>query len=270
MFIKSIFISVLTIVFSLSFSLNSTALSAECYIAVDASNFSSYSEGNAYKKREIASVTKIMTAVIALENCEDLSDIVSIDDQAIGVEGSSIYLKKGEKLTVEDLVWAVLLNSANDAAVALAIHVSGSVEEFVKLMNLKATALCMEDTVYKTPHGLPAQGQYSTAHDQAILACYALSVDGFIQISGTYTHSIPYCGTQNGRTLVNHNKMLSTYEGCIGLKTGYTKNAGRCLVICAQRQGLVVVCVTLNDPNDWQDHKTLLDKGFKKLSCNTG
>ena len=238
------------------------AISAQSVIAVESEEFASYYESNGYERREIASVTKIMTAILALELCENTSEIVTVPAEALGVEGTSIYLKSGEMMTVDDLIWAVLLNSANDASVALAVHIAGSVEDFVYLMNLKAKALCMNDTVYKTPNGLPAEGQYSTAHDQALLACYALSVEGFTEICSSYTHNIPYDGVENGRYLVNHNRLIRSYNGCIGMKTGYTKSAGRCLVSCAERDGVTLVCVTLNDPNDWADHKTLLDMGF--------
>lgn len=242
-----------------------TAISAQSVIAVKSDSFASYYESNGYERREIASVTKVMTAVLALELCEDTSETITVPDEAIGVEGTSIYLKSGEMMTVDDLIWAVLLNSANDASVALAVHIAGSVDAFVELMNMKAKALCMNDTVYKTPNGLPAEGQYSTAHDQALLACYALSVDGFVEICSSYTHNIPYDGVEDGRYLVNHNRLIKSYDGCIGMKTGYTKSAGRCLVTCAERDGVTLVCVTLNDPNDWADHKTILDKGFKSF-----
>jgi D-alanyl-D-alanine carboxypeptidase len=178
-------------------------------------------------------------------------------------------LKIGERLTLEELIYALMLNSANDAAVAIALHFCDSVDDFVSLMNIKAWALCMNDTVYATPNGLPARGQYSTAHDQAILACYALSVDGFERICSAYTHSIPYDGVANGRYLKNHNRLLRSYQGCIGMKTGYTKSAGRCLVTCARREGVTLICVTLRAPDDWNDHRALLDKGFSLFLENT-
>ena len=244
------------------------AYSAQSHIAVRVDDFSAYSEGNGYAPMEIASVTKIMTAVVVLETCEDIYTPFPVHDEAIGVEGSSIYLKRGERLSVEELLWALMLNSANDAAVALAIRVGGSVDAFVELMNIKAKALCMSDTVYATPHGLPAEGQHSSAHDQALLACYALSVDGFTAICSTYSYSIPYDGTAGGRYLRNHNRLLKSFDGCIGMKTGYTKSAGRCLVTCARRDGITLVCVTLNAPDDWNDHRSLLDTGFDLFCKN--
>jgi len=259
---RKILCLIITVVVILSSGIVCCAISAKSVIAVDCDSFGAYYESGGYDRREIASVTKIMTAVVVLELCPDRSKVVDIPDEAIGVEGSSIYIRRGERLSVDELLWALMLNSANDAAVALAICVGGSVDGFVELMNLKAKALCMNDTVYKTPHGLPEDGQYSTAHDQALLACYAISVDGFTDICSSYTHNISYEGVTNGRYLVNHNKLLKSYEGCIGMKTGYTKSAGRCLVTCAERDGVTLVCVTLCAPNDWEDHKKLLDMGF--------
>lgn len=238
-------------------------VSAACALAVETTQFDVYFEQNAEAQHEIASLTKIMTVVVALEMCEDLDQVVTVADEAIGVEGTSIYLKQGEQMTVRDLVWAVLLNSANDASVALAVAVGGSVENFVALMNAKAYALCMETTHFVNPNGLPAEGHYSSAKDLALLACYALSVEGFKEISASYTHPIPYDGVPGGRQLVNHNKLVKQYEGCIGMKTGFTKSAGRCLVTAAEREGVTLVCVTLGASNDWNDHKSMLNFGFE-------
>ncbi|MCI8589947.1 MAG: D-alanyl-D-alanine carboxypeptidase [Clostridiales bacterium] len=256
-----IFVSVWCVL-PFSFVSKGNDISAACAIAVETSEFDIYFDEAADDRHEIASLTKIMTVVIALENGGDLSRVVTVADEAIGTEGTSIYLKSGEQMTVSDLIWAVLLNSANDASVALAVAVGGSVEEFVAMMNAKAYALCMNATHYVNPNGLPAEDHYSSAKDLAILACYALSVEGFKEISSSYTHSIPYDGVANGRQLVNHNKLVKQYDGCIGMKTGFTKSAGRCLVTAAQRDGVTLVCVTLDDGNDWNDHKTLLNIGF--------
>lgn len=269
---KKLFIAVFVFLFTAQCAPGCFAVSASSAIAVECSDFDVYYELASNERREIASVTKVMTAVVALEVCTDLSKEVTIPDEAVGVEGSSIYLKHGEILTVYDLLRAVLLNSANDAATALAISVAGSVEEFAVLMNQKARSLCMTGTSYVNPHGLPAHGHYSTARDQALLACYAVSIPAFREISSAYTCYIPYDGVENGRQLVNHNKLLRSYYGCIGVKTGYTKSAGRCLVSAAQRDGVTLVCVTLGAPDDWNDHKSLLDTGFSLfervlLSC---
>ncbi len=243
--------------------------SAQRYILVSADDFSVIDSANAHERSEIASLTKIMTAIVALEVCDDLQQEITVPDEAIGVEGSSIYLKPGEVMTVEDLIWAVMLNSANDAAVALAVACGGTVENFVDLMNLKAKSLCLESTHFENPNGLPADEHYSCARDLALLSCYALSNDAFRKITSSYTHYIPYCGTENGRQLVNHNRMLKMYDGCIGVKTGYTKSSGRCLVTAAEKDGVRIICVTLSDPNDWADHTALLDMGFENLVKNT-
>ncbi|MCI8331944.1 MAG: D-alanyl-D-alanine carboxypeptidase [Clostridiales bacterium] len=249
-------------IFSFSIASSGHDSSAACAIAVETSEFDIYYDEAADTKHEIASLTKMMTVVVALENGGDLNRVVTVADEAIGTEGTSIYLKPGEQMTVNDLIWAVLLNSANDASVALAVAVGGSVEEFVSMMNAKAYALCMNTTHYVNPNGLPAEDHYSSAKDLAILACYALSVEGFKEISSSYTHSIPYDGVANGRQLVNHNKLVKQYDGCIGMKTGFTKSAGRCLVTAAERDGVTLVCVTLDDGDDWNDHKSLLNIGF--------
>lgn len=269
---KKLLIAVFVFLFAAQSALGCFAISASSAIAVECTDFDVYYELASSERREIASVTKVMTAVVTLEVCTDLLKEVTVPDEAIGVEGSSIYLKHGETMTVYDLLRAVLLNSANDAATALAVAVAGSVEDFVVLMNQKARALCMTGTKYVNPHGLPAQEHYSTARDQALLACYAVSIPAFREISSAYTCYIPYDGVDNGRQLVNHNKLLRSYEGCIGVKTGYTKSAGRCLVSAASRDGVTLVCVTLGAPDDWNDHKSLLDMGFSLfervlLSC---
>lgn len=243
--------------------------SAQRYILVSADDFSVIDSANAYEQCEIASLTKIMTAIVALEICDELQREVTVSNEAIGVEGSSIYLKSGEVMTIEDLVWAVMLNSANDASVALAVACGGTVEDFVHLMNIKAKALCLENTHFENPNGLPSDNHYSCARDVALLSCYALSNDAFRKITSSYTHYIPYCGTENGRQLVNHNKMLKLYDGCIGVKTGYTKSSGRCLVSAAEKDGVRLICVTLSDPNDWADHAALLDMGFENSVKNT-
>ncbi len=243
--------------------------SAQKYILVNSDDFSVLDSRASTEQSGIASLTKIMTAIVALEICDDLSREVTVADEAIGVEGSSIYLKPGEVLSIEDLVWAVMLNSANDAAVALAIACAGTVEDFVSLMNTKAELLCLEHTHFVNTNGLDAEGHYSCARDVAMISCYALANDTFKKIVSSYTKYIPYCNTENGRQLVNHNKMLKLYDGCIGVKTGYTKSIGRCLVTAAEKDGIRLICVTLNDPDDWSDHRALLDMGFESTVKET-
>lgn len=206
-------------------------------------------------KMLVASTTKIMTALVALEN-GDLSSTVKITAEAANTEGSSMYLKAGEKLTLETLLYGLMLCSGNDAAVAVAQGVAGSTDKFVKLMNEKAKELGMTHTSFANPNGLDDEKHYSTAKDMAVLACAAMNNETFARIVSTRTVTV------GGRTLTNHNKLLSYVDGCIGLKTGYTKAAGRTLVSCVRRNGQRLVAVTLQDGNDWADHAALYDYGF--------
>lgn len=227
-------------------------------ILIEASSGTVIFEKDADSKRQMASTTKIMTALLALE-C-DTSRVVTVTDESVGVEGSSIYLKVGDKITLEDLVWALLLESANDAATAIAVEVAGSVDAFAEMMNKKAEELGLCDTNFTNPHGLSHENHYTTARDLAKLAAYALKVPKFYEIVSTYRHSITV-GCES-RSLLNHNKMLKNYDGAVGVKTGYTKNSGRCLVSAAERDGVRLVAVTLNAPDDWNDHRVMLDYGF--------
>ena len=235
------------------------AVSAKATILMHADSGRVLYEKNADEHMLIASTTKIMTAIVVLEHCE-LDDLVEVDSRSAGIEGSSMYLKAGESYTVEDLLYGLLLVSGNDAASALALHVADSMEEFAELMNAKAAELGMTESSFKNAHGLDEEGHYSTARDMAKLAAYCMGNEDFARIAGTVSHTV---GEQ---TLVNHNRLLREYDGCLGLKTGYTMAAGRTLVTCAERDGARYVCVTLNDPDDWDDHKALYDWAFANYS----
>lgn len=235
------------------------AVSAKAAILMHADSGRVLYEKNADEHMLIASTTKIMTAIVVLEHCE-LDDLVEVDSRSAGIEGSSMYLKAGESYTVEDLLYGLLLVSGNDAASALALHVADSMEEFAELMNSKAAELGMTESSFKNAHGLDEEGHYSTARDMAKLAAYCMGNEDFARIAGTVSHTV---GEQ---TLVNHNRLLREYDGCLGLKTGYTMAAGRTLVTCAERDGARYVCVTLNDPADWDDHKALYDWAFANYS----
>lgn len=217
---------------------------------------------NADERMPMASTTKIMTALVALEE-SDFSDVVEIDDSAIGVEGSSAYLRQGDVLTMEELVYALLLQSANDAAVAIACHIGGDVEGFSDLMNEKANELGLTDTHFTNPHGLDDKEHYTTARELAIIASAALENPSFRKIVSTYKRT--FSTEERVRTYVNHNKLLNLYDGCIGVKTGFTKRSGRCLVGAAEKDGLCFVTVTLDAPSDWSDHKKMLDFGYSTL-----
>ena len=245
---------VLLLIQTLNASAGAVGTSARSAILVDADSGRVLYEQNADERMLIASITKIMTAVVALENGKT-TDTYTVTDEDMA-EGSSMYLAVGETLTLEELLYGLMLSSGNDAALAVAHCVSGTVEDFVAEMNAKAEELGMRNTSFANPNGLDHENHYSTARDMAVLTAYALQNAAFARIVSTKSITI---GT---RTLTNHNKLLSQYEGCIGVKTGYTKAAGRTLVSAAWRAGQTLVAVTLSDGNDWQDHASLLDYGF--------
>ncbi len=228
--------------------------SAAAAILIDADSGRVLYEKNADQPMLIASTTKIMTAVVALE-CADPHETVRIT-QSHMVEGSSMYLKPGEEVSMETLLYGLLLCSGNDAALAVADHCGPGVERFVARMNEKARELGLTHTSFANPNGLDDEAHYSTARDLAQLASYAMKNETFARIVSTKSITI------DGYTMVNHNKLLSRYDGCIGLKTGYTKAAGRTLVSCAVRDGQKLIAVTLKDGDDWADHAALFDYGF--------
>lgn len=214
---------------------------------------------NEEEKLPIASTTKIMTAIVVIENCE-LEETVTILPESCNIEGSSMYLKAGEQYSVRQLLQGMMLVSGNDAAHALALHTAGSVEAFSELMNSKCRELGMDSSSFKNPHGLNETGHYSTAKDMAKLMVYCMQNSEFAKLTALksmrlYEHSF-----------INHNKLIYTYPGCIGGKTGYTMAAGRCLVSVSEREDSRFVCVTLAAPNDWKDHTSLYDWVFARYS----
>ncbi len=237
-------------------------VSARSAIVIEASGGTVVYEKDADTRRPMASTTKIMTALCAIESGR-LDETVSVSPDAVGVEGSSIYLEAGDKLTLLSLVKALMLESANDAAEAIAVAVSGSVEEFAVLMNQKAEELGLLNTHFTNPHGLSDEEHYTTARELALLSAYAMKNGVFRDIVSTVTERIE-CG-DSYRMLTNHNKMLKIYDGAVGVKTGFTKLSGRCLVSAAERDGVMLVAVTLNAPDDWNDHAAMLDLGFDTL-----
>mgnify|MGYP003062289259 CR=1 FL=1 len=237
--------------------------SAASAILMDADSGRVLYERNADRKMLIASTTKILTALVAIEE-GDLHDSVKVSREAAYTEGSAMYLTEGETLTLETLLYGVLLCSGNDAAVAVAQHVGGSVKGFVALMNEKARELGMEHSSFANPNGLDDEQHYSTARDMAKLARAALENETLMRIASTRSVTI------GGRTMTNHNKLLHYVDGCLGLKTGYTKAAGRTLVSCVERNGQRLVAVTLQDGNDWADHAALYDYGFSTYPAKLG
>ena len=234
--------------------------SASSAILMEAESGRVLYEQNADEPRMIASITKLMTALVALESGHSLDETVTIQAEDTRTEGSSLYLKVGDTVTLETLLYGLLLHSGNDSALAIARFCGGSVEAFVAKMNEKAQALGMTRSSFANPNGLNAEGHYSTARDMARLARACLENEALAQMVSTRTITL------EGRTFTNHNKLLWQYDGCVGLKTGYTEKAGRTLVSAAERNGLTLVAVTLNDPDDWTDHGALFDYGFAQCS----
>ena len=231
------------------------AVSADHAYVLDGVTDRVFFEKNAGERGLIASTTKIMTALVVCEQCNVL-DRMRIPREAVGIEGSSMYLKEGEVLTLQELLYGLMLSSGNDAAVALAIYCGGTVEGFAELMNDKARNLGLTDTHFVNPNGLDAPGHYSTARDLAKLAAYAMENPIFRKTVSTRSVTV------GQRHLTNHNKLLWRLEGADGVKTGFTKAAGRILVSSVSRMGRRVICVTMNDPDDWNDHCALLNRSF--------
>lgn len=247
----------MAVVLFLSFPVG--AVSAQKAILMDAQTGRVLYEKNADDRSLIASTTKIMTALVVCEHCNVL-DRMKIPKEAVGIEGSSMYLKEGETLSIQELLYGLMLRSGNDAAAALAIYCGGTVEGFAAMMNDKARVLGLAQTHFENPHGLDSTHHYSTARDLAVLTAYAMKNPIFYQTVSTKSVTV------GSRTMQNHNKLLWRVEGADGVKTGYTKAAGRILVSSATRDGRRLICVTINDGNDWVDHSTLLEKGFSEYS----
>ncbi len=243
----------------LLFPCRAGAVSAQKAIVLDANTQRVLYEKDPDSRSLIASTTKIMTALVICEQCNVL-DRMKIPKEAVGIEGSSMYLREGEILTLQELLYGLMLHSGNDAAVALAIYCGGTVEGFAGLMNDKARQLGLAGTHFENPNGLDSPGHYSTARDLAVLAAYAMKNPIFAKTVSTKSVRV------GNRSLTNHNKLLWRVEGADGVKTGFTKAAGRILVSSAVRDGRRLVCVTINDGNDWADHASLLEDGFSRYT----
>ncbi len=220
---------------------------------------------DAHKKLPMASTTKIMTAITVIEHTKCLDKTITIPDEAVGVEGSSIYLQHGEKLSVRDLLYGLMLQSGNDCAVALAITVGGSIENFAEMMNSLAKQIGANNTHFVNPHGLHDDEHYTTAYDLALISAYAMRNPIFAEIVDTKKYKTTWKDHDYGRVIVNKNKILSTFDGGNGIKTGFTKKAGRCLVSSAKRNGTTLICVVLNCGPMFEECSRLMDIGFEKL-----
>lgn len=258
----------LSVSFLRSKQTSALSLSAQSAVLIEAESGTVIYEKNGTKRMPMASTTKIMTALVVLRSL-DLNKTIKIPREACGIEGSSVYLREGEEFSVKELLYALLLASANDAATALAIASCSSVEAFADRMNQMATELGLENTHFTNPHGLHDEDHYTTARDLAAIASEASKNEVFREICSSEKTTIRRDSKESARLLVNHNKLLRRYEGCFGIKTGFTKTSGRCLVSGAERDGLSLIAVTLNAPDDWNDHETLLDYGFSLYSKRT-
>lgn len=217
---------------------------------------------NCYEKREPASTTKICTAITALENCSDLDILRPIPSVAEGVEGASIYLKQGELLSVRDMLYGLMLQSGNDCATALAIIIGGSVEGFAKMMNETAVRAGALNTNFVNPHGLHHEQHYTTAYDLCMISHYAMKNETFRKIVSTKRHKIESSKRESLQSFPNKNKILFNYAGGNGIKTGYTKKSGRCLVSSATRNGKTYICTVLNCCDMFEECMRLMDKAF--------
>ncbi len=270
-FVKVIFCAILVCgaVFGMWFAtlngnLEANAASGSAYIVMDVENMRVFKSENEHLRLPMASTTKTMTALVCVENC-NLDEVVTIPKAAVGIEGSSIYLKEGEKLTVKELLYGLMLRSGNDAATALALHVAGSVENFADMMNFRAEMMELKDTHFVNPHGLHDKNHYTSAYDLCVIGCTAMKNPIFKEIVST--KFITVGEGENKRFWSNKNKILSTYEGGNGIKTGFTKDAGRCLIASAERDGRTVVSVVLNRYDMFNDCARLMDEAFASIEA---
>ena len=261
---KKTFLKTIIFLFLLTPKVHALNISAESACMIIADTNQVIFEKNAYEKMPMASTTKIMTAILALENSSP-DDIVTASANAAGVEGSSIYLEKGDKIRMEDLLYGLMLNSGNDAAVAVSEYISGNPSDFATDMTALSKKIGAKNTAFKNPNGLDEEGHFTTAYDLSIITSYALENPDFKRIVSTKERSAKI---NNGDIMYfsNHNKLLSMYEGAIGVKTGFTKRSGRCLVSAATRDGITLIAVTLNAPDDWNDHINMFNYGFSNCT----
>lgn len=261
---KLICLLLLLLVMASGFTAGAIGTSAEAAVVINGDTGETIYAHNADARLPMASTTKIMTALLLCEHGEFEKEITVTADM-LRVEGSSMGLLPGDRVTYHDLLYGMMLASGNDAANVTAISVGGSVEGFVKMMNGKAAELGLKNTHFVTPSGLDADGHYTTAGELALLAKYALANDEFAKAAASETAVLHYGNPPYRRTLKNHNRLLKTFEGAVGVKTGFTKKSGRCLVSAARRNGKLAIAVTLNDPDDWQDHAALLEYGLDSI-----
>lgn len=264
---KKIFaVLLITVLISICFSIVCEADSAVSSVLINGETGEVLYYKNARKKLPMASTTKIMTALLLCENIKDLDTTFTATKEAVEVEGTSMGLKAGDKVSANALLFGMMLSSGNDAANMAAIAVSGSIEKFVSLMNKKAKQLNLCDTHFATPSGLDGEDHHTTALDLASLTRTALKNKRFKKAAGTKSITLSYGGSAH--TLTNHHRLVREFSDIIGVKTGYTKKAGRCLVTAAENNGMYLIAVTLNDRNDWKDHREIINGGYELLKNN--
>lgn len=268
---KNISLCLCTAIFLLNFANFTTSvadieISARSSIVIEARTGRVVYEKNAYETRPMASTTKIMSTLIALEQ-PNLDEYFTVDSEAIKVEGSSMGLKEGDQVTLRTLCYGMMLPSGNDSANATAVKIAGSIEKFADMMNEKASEIGLENTHFVTPSGLDddTDDHYSTAYDMAKLTAYAMQNEDFRQICGCANAKVTFGNPPFDRWLANNNKLLNMCDGVVGVKTGFTDKAKRCLVSACERDGVTLICVTLNAPDDWNDHIKLYEYGFAKI-----
>ena len=265
---KRLFI-VLIVVFSIFIGYKKTSLIAladnSSEIVIESSTNRVLYEQNARSKKYMASTTKILTAITIIENV-NVDDVVKVTSKTVGIEGSSIYLEEGEELSVKELLYGLMLASGNDCAETLAVYCSGSKENFANLMNVTAKKIGANNSNFVTPHGLHDDNHYTTAYDLAIISSYAMKNEIFREIVNTKSIDISFSTRNYKRHLVNKNKMLREFEGSNGIKTGYTKKAGRCLVSSCIKNGMEIICVVLNCPPMFEKSKQLLTNAFNNYN----
>lgn len=242
----------------------SSSAKAMCVIEKDSKRVVYNKNYNA--KLPMASTTKVVTAITVLDNCKDLNEKIEVNNSSIGVEGTSIYLRQGEIISVKDLLYGLMLRSGNDAATALAYHVGGSVDGFATMMEDLAKKVGATNSSFANPHGLDNIEHYTTAYDLALITAYALNNPTFKEIVSTKSYVIEETNKSDKRYLTNKNKLLSTLDGCCGVKTGFTSKAGRCLVSAIEKENTTFVCVVLNCGPMFEESATLLNSAIENYS----
>lgn len=247
-----------------AYALEKNDLSADCAVLMNAQSGEVVFAKNPYKRCSMASTTKIMTSLLAIESGKLQNEIV-VTDEMVRVEGTSMGLMVGDSVSLDELLHGMLLQSGNDAANAAALYLTGNLGNFSALMNSRAGEIGMNDTNFVTPSGLDSENHYSTAYDMALLGIEAVRNPKFLSVCSKQKETLEYGNPPYSRTLYNHNKLLDRFDCVYGIKTGFTKKSGRCLVSYAVKNGVGLVAVTLNAPDDWNDHEKLFDFGFDQV-----